>query len=105
MRGDPGRELQCRNCGRPRPAEALDRLRWCESCRRVVVRRATLVGRLAGIAAALALIAWIALVIGPSSRFLMGWLVLVAAVYFFVYKLTQRVAFELIRARGVSPEE
>ena len=31
----------------------------------------------------------------------LDWMVIAA--YFFVYKLTQRVAFELIRARGVPP--
>lgn len=95
----------CRNCGQLRPAERLDRVRWCDRCRREVVRRATVAARLVAIAGSLLLIGWILAFVGPSSRFLMGWLVLIAGVYFFVYKLTQRVAFEIIRSRGVPPPD
>jgi hypothetical protein len=95
------RSATCRNCGRP--ATRLDRQRWCDRCRREVVRRASRVARVVAIVAALLLMGWIVLVIGPTPRFLMGWLVLIAAVYFFVYKLTQRVAFEVVRGRGVHP--
>lgn len=94
-------QAACRNCGRHHPREELDRLRWCEACRAVVVRRATLVGRIAGLLTALALLAWILTAIGPSPRFLVAWGILIASVYFFVYKLVQRVAFEAIRGMGV----
>jgi len=97
------RPASCRNCGRP--SSRLDRQRWCERCRREVVRRATRVGRIAGTVGALLLAAWIFAVVGPTPRFLMGWLVLIAVVFVFVYKLTQRVAFEVIRGRGVPPPE
>lgn len=100
---DPDRELTCRNCERRFPADEMDRLRWCDRCRAVVVRRATLVGRAVGLIAALALLAWILTAIGAAPRFLVAWAILLAAVYFFVYKLTQRVAFEIIRSIGVRP--
>src|SRR5690606_20415530 len=93
----------CRNCGRERPAERLDRLRWCDLCRREVVRRASVVARIAAFIGTLLLVGWVVTVVGPSPRFLVGWLVLIAIVYFFVYKLTQRIAFEAIRSRGVPP--
>ena len=93
----------CRNCGRERPAERLDRLRWCDLCRREVVRRASVVARIAAFIGTLLLVGWVVTVVGPSPRFLVGWLVLIAIVYFFVYKLTQRIAFEVIRSRGVPP--
>jgi apolipoprotein N-acyltransferase len=102
---DSDRVLACRNCGREYPSSRLDRQRWCDRCRREVVRRATRVGRLAGLLGALALIGWLAVSLGSAPRFLVGWAVLVAAVYFFLYKLTQRVAFEVIRSRGVPPPE
>jgi hypothetical protein len=103
VRASPDRPAACRNCGRP--STRLDRQRWCDRCRREVVRRATVVARIAGVTGALLLMAWIVLFVGPTPRFLMGWLVLIAAVYFFLYKLTQRVAFEVVRGRGVPPPE
>jgi hypothetical protein len=98
---DPDRQIACRNCGRTYGADQLDRARWCERCREVVIRRATLLGRALGLIAALALLAWVLTTIGSAPRFLVAWGILLAAVYFFVYKVTQRVAFEIIRGVGV----
>ena len=70
-----------------------------------MVRRATRIARLAAVLAALALLVWIGTVIGPAPRFVVLWGVLLVAVYYFVFKLTQRVAFEIIRGRGVPPPE
>lgn len=100
----PEQELACRNCGRRYPTERLDRLRWCDRCREIVVRRATIVGRLVGLLAAVGLLVWIVLMVGAAPRFMVVWGILIGAVYFFVYKLTQRVAFEIIRSRGVRPQ-
>lgn len=98
---EPDRQVACRNCGRSYPADELDRARWCERCRAVVIRRATIAGRAVGLIASLGLLAWIMTTIGSNPRFLVAWGILLAAVYFFVYKLTQRVAFEIIRGMGV----
>ena len=98
---DPDRQLACRNCGRSYTLDELDRARWCERCRAVVIRRATILGRALGLVASLALLAWILTAVGASPRFLVAWGILVFAVYFFVYKVTQRVAFEIIRGIGV----
>jgi hypothetical protein len=97
------RTLPCRNCGRDFPEQDLDDKRWCESCRSEVVRRATRWGRAVALLSALLLGLWIALGIGPSERFLVVWMVLVAATYVFMSKLVRRVAFEIIRSRGVPP--
>lgn len=99
------RTLPCRNCGRDTPEQSLDDKRWCESCRSEVVRRATRWGRGVALLSALLLGIWIAYGIGPSERFLIVWMVLVAATYVFVSKLVRRVAFEIIRGRGVPPVE
>jgi uncharacterized membrane protein YfcA len=93
----------CPNCGREFPVSLLDKRLWCPDCRQAVIRRATIVGRLAGIVIAAALGIWIFSMVGIRPRFMMFYLLLVAAVYFFVYKVTQRVAFEFIRERGVPP--
>jgi hypothetical protein len=96
-------EFECANCRRLFPAAELDQSRWCPDCRAIVVRRATIVGRLSGIIFATALGIWIFSVVGAGSRFLMAYVIMIAAAYFFLFKLTQRVAFEVIRSRGVPP--
>lgn len=85
------------------PSDDLDPNDWCDECRKQVVRRATLVGRLTGVLAAVAAAAVLFATVEIDPRFLAGWLVLVAAVHLFVYRLVRRVAFEYIRARGVPP--
>jgi hypothetical protein len=97
------RDTECRNCKRVFARDRLDRQRWCDECRSVVVRRATVVGRLTGLAAALLLMTWIFMTVGATPRFFVGWLALVVATYFVLYTLTRRVAFEVIRGRGVPP--
>jgi hypothetical protein len=97
------RELECRNCGQIHPGDRLDRHRWCDACRTLVVARATVVGRIVGIVGALLLMIWIVATIGTSPRFLIAWVALVAATYYFLYTLARRVAFEVIRGRGVPP--
>jgi len=98
-------EYPCRNCGREFPGTRLDRRMWCPDCRAVVIRRATWVGQAVGLLTALVLGIWIYTMVGSSPRFLVAYVVMVVAAYFFLFKLTQRVAFELIRARGVPPPE
>jgi hypothetical protein len=97
------REGICPNCHRRYPAADLDQVGWCDRCRAVVIRRATLTGRLAGIIGSLAVGYWIFGVLNPDDRFLMVWLLVVAVVYGFLYKIVQRVSFEIIRSRGVPP--
>jgi len=95
----------CANCQREIPADELDRFRWCAECRGGVVRRATVWARLIGIAAAVLLATWIVLAISPSGRFLMGWMAIIAAAYYLSFKIARRVAFDLIRAKGITPPE
>lgn len=103
---DRDRLLECRNCERLYPANELDRLRWCQSCRQIVIRRANLWARGAGLLAALATAIWVLAGTGPSPTFpFVLWLVLIAAVFYFVMKIVRRIAFEVIRNRGVPPAE
>jgi hypothetical protein len=83
----------------------LDRRMWCPDCRAVVIRRSTRFARVLAFLTALALGIWIFSLVGSSPRFLMVYIIMIVAAYFFVYKLTQRVAFEIIRERGVPPSE
>ncbi len=95
----------CRNCGIEFPADELDANGWCASCRQVVVRRATLVARIAGAVVAVIIAVRIFFYVVPSERFFVFWLALIALAYYLVYKITRRVAFEVIRGRGVPPAE
>lgn len=85
------------------PPDRLDRHRWCDRCRAEVVRRATLFARVTAVGGSILLMVWIFVTVGSAPRFLVGWLALVAATYFFLYTLIRRVAFEVIRGRGVNP--
>ena len=93
----------CRNCGREWPPAQLDRRFWCPDCRAVVVRRSATIARFTALAVALGLTFWIYTLVGSTPQFLLVYIVMVVLAYFFVRRLTQRVAFELIRARGVPP--
>ncbi|MEX2569989.1 MAG: hypothetical protein WD737_01720 [Gemmatimonadota bacterium] len=98
-------DYPCANCGREFPTTDLDRRLWCPDCRKAVIRRATWAGQAVGLVTALALSIWIYTLVGPAPRFLIVYVIMIVAAYFFLYKLTQRVAFEIIRSRGVPPPE
>ena len=100
MTGD-AETVACRNCGRRVSEASVDPDGWCNACRKEVVRRATLVARIVALLGALLVGLWVAAVSRPDSRLLMLWLLLIAVVYFVLYKLARRVAFEVIRSRGV----
>jgi hypothetical protein len=93
----------CRNCGRLRTGEKPDNAGWCAACRAEVVRRATVPAWVATlvVAALLMLALWWA---GAFySRFVVMWLALAALAAFGAFKVARRVAFEIVRARGVTP--
>ena len=83
----------------------LDAAGWCPLCRRDVVRRATLIARVIAGLGAVAVGLWVVMIIRPGPRFLLLWLLLIGATYFFLFTLTRRVSFEVIRSRGVPPPE
>ncbi|MDB4951622.1 MAG: hypothetical protein JWM27_4271 [Gemmatimonadetes bacterium] len=97
---EPG--FDCRSCGRRRTGEKPDAGGWCTACRAEVVRRATTPARLAtGAFAALevALLVWAG---AFSSRFLVMWVAVAALLGFAAFKVARRVAFEVVRSRGVT---
>jgi len=103
---ESGERSSCANCGRSRLATELDAERWCERCRREVVRRATVAAQILGGVGAAAMGLWIILVLRPGPRFMLVWVILAGFVYFILFTLTRRVAFEVFRSRGVhAPEE
>jgi hypothetical protein len=78
---------------------------WCPSCRALVLPRAVRWARGLALLGTLVLIVWIGLTIGPTTRFLVAWMAIVVATYFVLFRIARRVAFEVIRARGVSSPE
>ena len=98
-------EVTCRNCGEPREATTLDKFGWCERCRKVVIARATITARVVA-AIGLAIGAYVVFAqVDPGPRTLILWIILLVAIYALLYKVTQRVSFEIFRARGVKPPE
>lgn len=91
----PPDHLICVRCREKRDAAHLDRILWCERCCAEVRRRATLWGRLTGLFAALALVAWIALAVRP--RFLAVWATIVVAAYWLGSKVSREIIYGVIR--------
>jgi hypothetical protein len=79
-------------------------MRWCTGCRQLVVQRSARWARIAAVLITAAVGMWIALVVQPT-RILIVWMALLAATYLVVSRFGQRIAFEIIRARGVPAEE
>jgi hypothetical protein len=93
----------CRNCGRTRRGEKPDSAGWCAACRAEVVRRATVPAWIATLVFAVLLGAALWWAGAFVSRFLVMWLALAALAAFGAFKVARRVAFEVVRARGVTP--
>ena len=102
---EPSGEAACRNCGQPREANELDQFAWCPRCRGVVIRRATLAARVVAALGLAGAAYWVFEAIDPGPRSLIVWIILLVALYTVLYKVTQRVAFEVVRSRGVRPPE
>lgn len=100
---DLPRDAACRNCRRPFPAGELDASGWCEKCRAVVIRRATVAAWIAAALVATATAVLLLSLVDVDPRFLIVWIVLLLAVSLAAFKVAQRVAFEAIRSRGVPP--
>jgi len=92
------RPTVCRHCGNTRDPAELDHSHWCVSCRQTIVRRSATWARVSAFVVCLGLAVWIAVTMQPT-RFLVGWMAILAFTYFVVSKIVQRVAFEVIRAR------
>ena len=92
----------CRNCGKAFPeGETPDYHGWCAACRQALVDRATRWAWIPTIAVAvpyLALLAWTGLF---ESDLLVLWLALGALLAFAAFKVGRRVAFDVVRSRGM----
>lgn len=85
-------EVTCVRCLEVHDQMLLDRLLWCDDCRRKARTRASWWGWLAGLGFGLVVAAYVWLVIQPSDLVIGGWIAtLVAAVW-----IGQKVARELV---------
>lgn len=95
----------CGNCGRTREGQP-DPAGWCGPCRRTLVARTLLpagVTTVLFVVLLLTLLGWMG---AFESRFMVAWTALAALLSFAVWKVSRRVAFEVIRARGsIVPKE
>jgi uncharacterized paraquat-inducible protein A len=89
---------RCRACGGSFAAPDLDVNDWCERCRAQIIRRATWIARLVAALVVVLLGTLIAVLVQPT-RFVAGWIALLAGTYVFVVKLVRRVTVELRAAR------
>lgn len=93
----------CPNCRRPLREGEADNAGWCGTCRRTVVRRSTWSAHVVASLAAILALWLIVSTVRPAERTALIWLILLAGLYFVLFRLARRVAFELIRGRGVPP--
>ena len=93
----------CPNCQQPVELGGADSAGWCMGCRRRLVRRANAAGHVAGALSLVGAMWLLVMVIQPGERFVLLWLLLAAAIYFVLFRVVRRMAFEIIRTRGVRP--
>jgi hypothetical protein len=78
----------------------LDRLLWCERCRRRARDRAGWWGWLAGVILAACVAAYIWLVIRPTDLVIGGWIATVLATAWLCSKLGREVAYGVMRFKN-----
>jgi len=92
--------VPCTRCEEPSDPAELDRLLWCERCRRVARDRAGWWGWLIGLAFAGCVAAYIWLVVRPSSLVIGGWVATVVAAAWIGAKVGREIVFGVLRARA-----
>ena len=86
------------------PRESLDARGWCPECRAAVIARARPWAIAAGLLAGVASLVAVVLLVSPTLRIpVVVWVVVAGAIYFVTFRVVRRVAFEVIRGRGVPP--
>ena len=100
----PSETVRCRNCERSVSAEEADAAGWCADCRAELIRRASRWARVMALAISIPGVFLLAISVDPEAEWpVVIWLLLIAAMYFFLFRFARRIAFELVRRRGVTP--
>jgi hypothetical protein len=88
----------CVRCLEVKDLALLDRLFWCDVCRRRALLRATRLGRAVGFAVTLLLALWIALVVQPARDLILGgWAAAVIAAFYLSVRITREVGYGVMR--------
>ncbi len=99
-------EVACRSCQRLYPASDLDRYFWCPNCRATVRRLGARWGRVVGLAASLAVAAFVLiryyliLDVRLSQQLLPLYLLMLVITYVLTSRIAVAVVLGLHRARG-----
>lgn len=99
-RDDPDDRVACVHCGETYAVMELDRLLWCERCRRVERDRAGWWGWAIGLAFAAGIAAYVWFVVRPTDVVVGGWVGTVVAAAWIGSKVGREIVFGVLRARG-----
>lgn len=95
--------VPCTRCGEPYEVMELDRLLWCDRCRRIERERASWWGWVIGMVFAAVVAAYIWLVIRPSDLVIGGWVATVVAAVWIGAKLGRAIMYGVFRSRYRQP--
>jgi hypothetical protein len=87
----------CVRCLEEKELDGMDRLLWCEECRRAARQRAGRWGWAAGGILALGLALWIWLFIRPSDLVIGGWIATVVAALLIGSRVAREIAYGVMR--------
>jgi hypothetical protein len=93
-------EGSCQSCNQIYPASDLDRYLWCPACRKAVRGRGVRWGRLVGSLATLAVVAYLALRVNPSTRYFAFYALMLGMTYLLTSRIAVAVVQGYYRSRG-----
>lgn len=99
-REDPADQMACVHCGEMHDAVEMDRLLWCERCRRVERNRAGWWGWVIGLTFAACVGAYVWFVVHPTDVVIGGWVGTVVAAAWIGSKVGREMVFGILRARA-----
>jgi len=93
-------EVTCVRCLEVLDQMLLDRLLWCDDCRRRARERAAWAGWLGGLAFGTGIVAYIWLVIEPTDLVIGGWVGTVVAAIWIGQKVAREIVYGVMRVRN-----
>jgi hypothetical protein len=92
--------VTCVRCLEVIDQELLDRMLWCEACRRRARSRAAWQGWLGGIAFGVLVAGYVWLVVRPSDLVVGGWIATVVAAIWLGQKVAREIAYGAMRFKN-----
>ena len=91
--------MECSRCGQLKDRSDLDRLLWCDACRVRARFQAAARGRLAGLALAAIVAAYVWGVVRPSDLVLGGWIATVVGAFWIGGRIGREIFYGIERAK------